>query len=246
MKKILCIILCVAITSTCFAYSQPTSVENNFSGSSNAVEVLLTESDSALVANAALQTQNIEFESVDYSYQFELANEAEADVELEFTLCDGEGNIYPAFANGRVYLNSFSSVDMWLGPLEGYITIEGVDYSILASFAKPTDSSNIQVGITFQSAGSINYATATIENIFHLKAVSFGENVLDNQAVEEIMNVYSESVASSSLTNTENAESTSTNDEVVENFALSDITLAGFGSSESIPGYGQRGRLYFD
>lgn len=195
MKKILCIILCVAITSIYFVYEQPTSVENTFSGSSNAVEVLLTESDSALVANAALQTQNIEFESVDYSYQFELANEAEADVELEFTLCDGEGNIYPAFANGRVYLNSFSSVDMWLGPLEGYITIEGVDYSILASFAKPTDSSNIQVGITFQSAGSINYATVTTENIFRLKAVSFGENILDNQAVEETMNVYSESVA---------------------------------------------------
>lgn len=79
--------------------------------------------------------------------------------------------------------------------MEGYITIEGVDYSILASFAKPTDSSNIQVGITFQSAGSINYATVTTENIFRLKAVSFGENILDNQAVEETMNVYSESVA---------------------------------------------------
>lgn len=221
MKRIISILLCITILSTSFAFA------NTSNRGEATVEMYTFNSD--LEKNTDVAT--FDFENVNYEYKFKKINDTQATVELIFNLHDAE-DISTGVAKGIVTANVFSNNEIvWEGPLDGYLTVDNIKYTIIAGFSKLDNSNDIRVGVTIK-----NNKKDLRDGLIYDSVFAFGGEVISQDMLDE----WSEKSAVLS------SESESANmSRAVGAFYLTDSALAGFDSDEYIPGYGQRARAYF-
>lgn len=158
------------------------------SGSASTATVMYSDTDvdvlqgQEAVANvfggSARSAQNLQIEKVQYSYTFDLSEEAEtrANVVMQLRIFVG-GRSYPITASGNVMAETLPDGDtLWSGPLYGTVTINSVTYDATAGFMMRASTGEMQGSLNLQAPCEISTL-----------ALTFGDQVLTQEMVEGMM-----------------------------------------------------------
>lgn len=141
------------------------------------VNILVQEPMNALFQQE--EGKDATVETLEYSYWFDENKgdelTADVDVMIDMTVC---GMAYEIEANGEVSGEKLSSGSvLWMGPLEGLIEINNIEYLVMVGFTKMDEL--VQISVTIQSKDD--------KNVIEAVRFSFGDNVITEDVYQEIM-----------------------------------------------------------
>ena len=117
-------------------------------------------------------------ENLEYSYWFDenKGEELTADVEIKIDMTVS-GATYEIEAEGEVSGEKLSSgIVLWIGPLEGELEINNIEYLVMVGFTKMDEL--VQISVTIQSMDD--------KNVIEPVHLSFGDNVITEDIYQEI------------------------------------------------------------
>ena len=208
---------------------------------------LITESDSDVniltqKAFDSVFTQNTRaldesaIENISYTYSFQLCedNVLSSDVHLWITMLVNEVE-YPIELVGTVDACELSNGSiLWMGPIRGIITIEGVEYLAIAAFVKLEEK--LQMSLTIQGTSS--------ENAIDPIVITFGDDVLTEEVYNELEEK-TETVDNNVISATAERYASFTGQRASNGFTTTSNIPVRFTNS-NVSGYGQRMKGYYD
>lgn len=120
-------------------------------------------------------------EDVTYSYSIapceDRPNESEVHLEFSFIV---DNQVYTFETTGIVNANKLDNGDvLWEGPIRGSKTINGIEYSVIAGFAKMNSNPAVQVNATIQGENETDGDKVVL--------LSFGATVITQAIYEELV-----------------------------------------------------------
>ena len=143
------------------------------------VNILVQEPMNELFQQNAATDEDATIDNLEYRYWFD-ENKREAltanvDMLINMTV---SGSDYTIEADGEVSGENLSSGEvLWMGPLEGEIEINNIEYLVMVGFTKMDEL--VQVSVTIQSKDD--------KNVIEPVRYSFGDNVITEDIYQEII-----------------------------------------------------------